>query len=303
MDALLKLFSNNILPIFLTAGAGFLLGKAIDINPRTISRVTFYIFSPCLVFNLLTVNQLGSGESLQIVGYAIAVTLLICLVTFLLGKAIKLERTMLVAVMLTTTFTNAGNFGLSLNAFAYGDEVMAYAGLYFVMSASLMYTLGVLIASMGQANLKESLISLIKLPTIYAVVLAFLFNALDWTLPLPLERTTSLLGQAAIPTMLVLLGLQLGRANLSGQVKEMGVANILRLVVAPALAIALAYAFGLQGHAFQAGVTEASMPTAVMATVLATEFDVHPAFVTTVVTTTTLLSPLMLTPLLAFLGA
>jgi predicted permease len=45
------------------------------------------------------------------------------------------------------------------------------------------------------------------------------------------------------------------------------------------------------------------MPTAVMATVLATEFDVHPAFVTTVVTTTTLLSPLMLTPLLAFLGA
>jgi predicted permease len=58
----------------------------------------------------------------------------------------------------------------------------------------------------------------------------------------------------------------------------------------------------LQGSALQAGVTEASMPTAVMATVLATEYDVEPAFVTTVVTTTTLLSPLTLTPLLALLG-
>jgi predicted permease len=44
------------------------------------------------------------------------------------------------------------------------------------------------------------------------------------------------------------------------------------------------------------------MPTAVMTTVIATEFDIHPSFVTTVVTATTLLSPLTLTPLLAILG-
>jgi len=45
------------------------------------------------------------------------------------------------------------------------------------------------------------------------------------------------------------------------------------------------------------------MPTAVMMTILATEYNVEPSFVTTVVFTSTLLSPLTITPLLAYLGA
>jgi len=55
--------------------------------------------------------------------------------------------------------------------------------------------------------------------------------------------------------------------------------------------------------ALQAGVVEAATPTAVLSTVLATEFNTEPTFVTTVVFTTTVLSPLTLTPLLAYLGA
>ncbi len=39
-----------------------------------------------------------------------------------------------------------------------------------------------------------------------------------------------------------------------------------------------------------------------MTTILATEFDVEPALVSTIVTVTTVLSPLTLTPLLAYLG-
>jgi predicted permease len=45
------------------------------------------------------------------------------------------------------------------------------------------------------------------------------------------------------------------------------------------------------------------MPSAVICIVLATEYDVEPTFVTSVVFLTTLLSPLSLTPLLAYLGA
>jgi len=45
------------------------------------------------------------------------------------------------------------------------------------------------------------------------------------------------------------------------------------------------------------------MPTAVLATILATEYEAEPAFVITAVFATTLLSPLTLTPLLLVLGA
>jgi len=69
----------------------------------------------------------------------------------------------------------------------------------------------------------------------------------------------------------------------------------------PLTAIGLAHLVGLQGPALQAGVLQASMPTAVITTILALEFDVLPNFVTSVVCVATLLSPLTVTLLIAYL--
>ena len=302
MDNLIPLFSDNILPIFITAGAGFILGRRIDLDPRTVSRVVFFLFSPCLIFKLLIESELEQSAILQMVAIALSSTIIIGGITFLISKLLKFNRRMLVAVLLTTMFTNAGNYGLSLNGFAFGKDTLAYASIYFVVSASMIYTLGVLIASMGRASLKQAFLGLFRLPTLYALLGAGLFNYLELTLPLPLQRTVDLLGQAAIPAMLVLLGLQLQRATWTANWAALGTANVIRLAISPLVAYGLSALMSLHGPALQAGVTEASMPTAVMSTVLATEYDVEPAFVTTVVTTTTLLSPLTLTPLLALLG-
>ena len=87
------------------------------------------------------------------------------------------------------------------------------------------------------------------------------------------------------------------------QVFKVGLSNFLRLVVSPLLALGLASLFRLEGAAYQAGVIESGVQTAVLTTVLATEYDLDFAFLTTIVGTSTLLSPLTLTPLLAFLGA
>jgi predicted permease len=113
----------------------------------------------------------------------------------------------------------------------------------------------------------------------------------------------SLLSNAAIPSMLVLLGMQLVNIRLDGHVKPLLLSGTMRLLVAPALAYLLARSLGMSGPAYQAVVLEAAMPAAVLTTILATEFDAEPTFVTTAVLITTLLSPLTLTPLLAFLGA
>jgi len=58
---------------------------------------------------------------------------------------------------------------------------------------------------------------------------------------------------------------------------------------------------GLTGPARQAGVILASMPVAVVTTILALEFEIAPAFVTSAVFVSTVLSPLTLTPLIAHL--
>jgi predicted permease len=197
---------------------------------------------------------------------------------------------------------NAGNYGLSVNLFAFGEEGLAYASLYFITSAMVAGTAGVYVASLGKAGYREALVGWLKIPIIYAVIFALLFVGFGWSLPTPIMRPVNIFSDAAIPTMLVLLGLQLGRAEWTGKMLGLITANGLRLVVSPLLALGVGALFGLQGTMRQAGVLEASMPTAVMATVLATEFEVEPAFITAVVFSSTLLSPLTVTPLLAYLG-
>lgn len=302
MSEYLALFLNNLLPVFLIASSGFLIGKYLQVNPRSLSQVIFYIFSPCLIFKLITDNQLGDGDILRMMGFTVLITTVIGLITLGLGLALKLQRGLLAAVMLTAMFNNSGNLGLSINLFAFGETALAHASLFFVTMAMLNYTVGVVIASMGSSGFLKSMSGLLRLPILYALGLAFIFVRFRWELPLPLDRTVTLLGNAAVPCMLVLLGLQLYKVQWNGNTRALSLTNAMRLLAAPLLALAFSQVFGLEGPARQAGVLEAAMPTAVLTTVIATEYDVEPAFVTTAVFVSTLLSPFTLTPLMAYLG-
>ena len=303
MTTWIVLFLNNLLPVFLIAGAGYLLSRWLQVSPQTLSQVIFYIFSPCLIFNLLTNNQLSGGDILSMMLLAGLTAAAVGLLTWLAGRALKLERRMLAAVLITSMFMNAGNFGLPVILFAFGEAGLAYASLFFVTNSILNYTVGVAIASMGSTGFAQALSNLLRIPTIYALALAVLFMRTGWQVPLPIERTTQLLGNAAIPAMLVLLGFQLKNVQWSGRAVPLALAGSMRMLVGPAIALGFSLLLGLQGPARQAGILEAAMPAAVLNTVVATVYDAEPSFVTAVVFMTTLLSPLTLTPLLAYLGA
>ena len=302
MTGLIPLFTANLLPILITAGFGFLLSKVIDLNAKTISRITFYLFSPALIFSIFLSSELTSAEIFRMVAFAFTVHLLVALLAFILAKLFGFNKKLIIVVVLTTLLVNAGNYGLSLNEFAFGQEALAFASIYFVCSNIMVNSFGVMIASMGKASLGKSLLNILKFPSLYALVIAIILNQTGAHLPLPLDRAITKLAGAAIPAMLVLLGIQLGEAKLNKNIGAVALAVVVRLLVSPFVALGLSKPFGLEGPALQAGVTEASMPTAVMTTILSTEFDIDPSLVSTIVTITTLLSPLTLTPLIAYLG-
>jgi hypothetical protein len=303
LSALAQLFIDNLLPIFIVAGLGYLLGKFSEIDPQTISRAVLYIFAPSLIFRLLIDNHLSSQALLEMAVLALLVALAVGLLAWLLGSLFKFERSVLLAVALTAIVMNAGNYGLSLNLFAFGQPGAAHAGVYFITMWIITYTVGVFLASLGKATIKDSAMRLFKYPLIYAAALAIAMNQLDLPMPIPFDRAITTLSQASIPSMLVLLGVQLQKVEWSDHRLPLAIASILRLGISPLAAIFFAGLLGLQATARQAGVMEAAMPSAVTTIVLATEFNLEPAFVTTMVTITTLLSPLTITPLLAYLGA
>lgn len=302
MTELLQTFSNNLLPILLLSGAGFLLGRTLKVDPRPIGRVTLYLFCPLLIFNLLTESQLSLDRIGIMMVYATLVNFLVAGLAFLVGRLLRLDRIVLTVVVLTTLFANAGNYGLPLVLFAFGQQALAYASVYYVTNAVLLNSVGVLIASLGHLSLRESLLRLLKVPAIYAIIVAMLMLGMGWRLPIPLARTVSLASGAAIPLMLILLGLELQRAEWTKNLRALGLSSVMRLLVGPLVGMALSSLFGFDLPARQAGVTEAAMPSAVLNTVLASVFNLDTSLVTAIVLITTLLSPLTLTPLLLYLG-
>ena len=295
-------FANNILPIILLSAAGFALGKLLHIDSRSLGRVVFYVFSPVLIFDLLIQNQLEIREAAVVIAFAFAFILTMGVVTLILGRFLKLERRALISILITTMFANTGNYGLPLVSFAFGEQALSYAGIYFVTTTLLFYTLGVFLASLGHMNFKEAIVGLFRIPTLYAVLLAILINAWKIEFPIPVSRAVELAAGGTIPLMLILLGVQLTSLEFSGNQRAMQLSVSLRLILAPLAALLFAALFGLQGFTRQAGVTQASMPSMVSATVLATEYDLDSKLVTAVVFISTLLSPFTLTPLLVFLG-
>lgn len=295
-------FANNILPIMLISAAGFVLGRQLNIDSRAVGRSLFYFFSPVLVFNLLITNQLPALDVLRIGGLAVGVMVSSGLLALAGGLALRLERPVLVSVMLTSMFANNGNYGLPLIAFAFGQEALVHSGIYFVFAALLTNTLGVLIASLGHLDVRQALLGMFKVPMLYAVLLALVIHQTGISLPVPLERTVSLAAGTAVPLMIFLLGLELRHVRWTKSLGALGLSASVRLLAGPLLGLTFAGLLGLTGSARQAAVMGASMSSAVATTNLAAEYKLDTSLVAATVLVSTLLSPLTLTPLILLLG-
>lgn len=301
MMELLEIFAGNILPIFVLAGVGFLLVRHLGADVQTVSRMVLYALAPCLIFDLLVTSRISTEEFGQLALFAFSTIVGIGVIAWLATRVLRLGRTTASAFIVVVMFANGGNFGLPLTLFAFGQEALARATVYFVVSVVMTYTIGIYLASSGRSSGGAALLSVLKVPTIYAAIAAVLLIVSGVVPPPIVMRPIRLLGNAAIPVMLLVLGMQLERAVKPERPRLVALAVGLRLIVSALIGLFLAPVLGLDGFARQGGIIQTAMPVAVVTTILAVEFQVEPAFVTSVVFLSTILSPLTLTPLIALL--
>ena len=282
MSLFSSIFIDDIAPIFVLAAVGFLLARVVGASVKTLSTVSFHALSPCLVFNQLVTSRVGLGQSWRVVAFCVIMTAAIGVAARLAAGALRLEGTTLSSFLLVVMFSNSGNYALPVVLFAFGREALAFASVYFVASAILVYTVGVFVAASGRSSLPMALRRVLHVPD--AVM-----------------RPVALLSDAAIPVMLLVLGMQFERHTTPEHPAAVATAVGLSLLLSPVLAFGFSSWLGLDGAARQASVVEASMPAAVATTVLALEFELDANFATSVVIFSTLLSPFTLVALIAYL--
>jgi predicted permease len=301
LQLLIGIFASDILPIFVIAGVGFLLARHLAVQVQTLSRVTFHALAPALVFNILTTSTVSAGEFGRMAAFYFLVAASAMVMARLAAIPLRLDRASLSAFLLVVVCSNSGNYGLPVALLAFGREALTFASVYFVSSAIFSYTGGILLAASGRRSVLQALAGVVRVPAVYGAVAAAAVMAFGLHVPDAVARPMALLSDAALPMMVLVLGMQLERATWPERPDMVAVAALLSLVATPLAAFGIAHLIGLEGAAFQAGVLQASMPTAVVTTSLALEFNVAPNFVTSVVCVTTLLSPITLTLLIAYL--
>lgn len=306
MPEILSVMFNVIAPIFLVVGASALYTLRFDPDPRVLSGTVMYLFAPLLALEGIAGSEIDGAELARVGIVVVAVAVIMAMMGLLAARLMHLNRRTESAMVLCLALVNAANYGIPLNEFAFGPEARQIAILYYVFSVIMSYTLGVFFASRGTFPARESLVNVFKLPLIYAALIGLIINVTDTTLPLPLERAISLLADAAIPAMLVILGMQLTRAikhgGVRGRLPLIGLVSGGRLLVGGVVALGLTTLLGLSGLTQQVLIVQSAMPTAVMAAVLATQFNADSEFVTGSIVVGTLASIITLSVLIVIVG-
>lgn len=285
-----------MVPVFSLVLLGYLAGPRLDLQVRTLSRFAYTVLTPAFTFNILSTATIEADIALRMIVYIVVVHLISAMVGFAVARfVLRRPPPMVAAYVMVAAFGNVGNFGLPIITFAFGEEALAVATVYFLAIMVIAFVIGVAAANWVRGSGIQAVLAVLKTPALLALPPAVLCNWLELDLPQFVARPVTLLAGALIPTMLVVLGLQLAQVDIPRFSLDMVVASGVRLLVAPALAFALAFPFGIGGLEHGVGVLQASMPAAVLTSIIASENDLLPGFVTATILFSTLVSVVTLT--------
>lgn len=301
MLEIIQIFVDNIVPILLVAAVGFTAARQLGVDSKSVSTLLFYVLSPSLVFYQLYTSEVSGGEFAKLYVMTIMFQCTMAAIAYGVMRIQGVSSVERASVIISAFCLNAGNYGLSLISFAFGPEVLSRAIIIFVANITTNYSLGVFVASNGRQSPAKALISVFKTPTLYALFAAFILRGLNVQLAPMFERSAFTLSQAAIPLMLILLGLQLGTFTRLTKIPLVVTGVSLRLLLSPFIAAGMAAVIGLNAPAATAFIIETSMPSAVLTMVLAIEYDLDRDLVLNLIMGSTLLSPVTLSVLIYLL--
>ena len=312
MVAPLSVFATAILPIVAVGGVGYLLGSVRDVDTDALNVIVVYVLAPALVFHSLATTTLAGSTLARITAAVVLFHAAAILVAEAAGRVVGASRTALAAVILVTAFPNTGNYGIPVSNFAFGETGRATAVVCLSVQAVLIYTVGVYVAGRGSAGgVGDGLRRVFSVPLVYAVVAALVARWLGVVLPVESTAmsTLQLVGDSAIPVMLLLVGIQLARTDVGSTLSAVGGAVGLKMVLAPVIGAGVALAVGFSDPSVaRTFVLETAMPSAVTPVILVGEFAEGEVagvpvteFVSTAIFATTLASVVTLTAVIAIL--
>ncbi|MGO3700841.1 MULTISPECIES: AEC family transporter [Halomonas] len=280
-------------PVLAGAGLGFLwirLGHPYPVD--FVTRLVFNIGTPALVLASLA----GADIDADTFGRTMLATALVIitmgLATFAVAKLLGRDWRVLLSPMM---YPNTGNMGLPVVLYAFGSAGFAYGITVMVTVSLFQFTLGSVLNSQG-----NPLKTLVKTPTVYAILISMVLLLTDTSLPPWLGNTVGLMSGFTVPLMLITLGVSLASIQVKSLRSGLGF-SLVRIPLAAVAAWFIAGWVGLPPLAQGILVLQMCMPVAVFNYLFAQRARREPAYVASLVFCSTLLALIYLPILLALL--
>lgn len=283
-----------VAPVFLLAAIGFGWVKlGFEYRIEFVTRLSMTLAVPCLIFVALVNTTLDPAALTALTLASLAAYAGVSAAVFALVWILRLNIRTFAAPLI---FGNTGNLGLPLALFAFGEVGLELAVVVFAVMAILSFTFGIwLVAGAGSFG------KVLREPLVWATVLGAVFLWQDWSLPLFANNTLELIGQMAIPLMLITLGVAVARLSPGGFGMAI-ILSVLKLAICVGCAWFAADLFALGKVATGILVLQVATPVAVTSYMLAEKYGADGQSVAGLVVVSTVMSigalPLLLAALL-----
>jgi len=282
-----------VAPVFLLALIGFSWVKlGFEYRVEFVTRLAMTLAVPCLIFTALMKTEIDPSALTTLLIASIAAHAAMLAIGAIGFWALKMRQQTYLAPF---TFGNTGNLGLPLALFAFGAEGLGYAMIVFAVSAIFSFTFGIWVVSGG-----GSLMKALKEPMVGATLLGTLFLWQGWRTPDFLTNTLDLIGQMAIPLMLITLGVAVARLK-PGRIAQAFVLSFVKYLVCAGVALVIGLALGLSDVPLAVLILQTATPVAVTAYLLAEKYGGDSEAVAGLVVVSTLMSVAAIPLLLTFL--
>jgi hypothetical protein len=261
---------------------------------RAVERLVYYVFFPVLLFSTVAEAELSAATALPLAGAllgAVAV-MLVLLAAFRAWAATPGPAfTSLVQGAIRPNIY----LGLGLAGTLYGNEGVVFAaiGLAIIVPSVNVVSVIALIRYAGQpdkraAGLRAGLLAVVSNPLILAILAGAAVNAAGLRIEGVAAETIDILARPALPLGLIAVGANLRFDVMARGLGLVALASAGKLLILPAIAVGLGWAFGLGGAALAIATLWQAMPTAASSYVLARELGGDAELMAGIITVTTL---------------
>ncbi len=295
---LLSIVLDVILPVFILIAVGAFIHRKIGFNLSTLSSLLTYLLLPVVAFTNIYESHVSSSMLGSIMSFWVIQTLVLMGIVHVISKFAKFDKGVTATFKNSVVLNNSGNFGLPISQLVfYGNPVgLSIQIIVMTLQNLLTYTYGLMnCVSVNAVSFRETVITFLKIPVIYALILGFILNSLNVDIPSFLWNPIKSLDNAFLAVALVTLGAQSAYLKLTKFSLPLTLSVVGRLLISPALALLIIFILKLDGTVAQGLFIASSFPSSRNSAQFALEYGTHPEYAAQAVIMSTMLSSVTVT--------